>query len=149
MSGKTLFDVVIIRIVKEEKYFVGKIPSFNKSTGSALAYNFLNYKKKDGTPCYVKFNENAFENGWLKEISVNRMPTKCLKDEADKRIYAIQQKIVDKYGGDSILNDVIISPEKYKCECGHEVRLQFKSEHEEKYCLAKKLCFEEILADLS
>lgn len=147
--SKTLFDVVIICIQKEEKYFVGKIPSFSKLTGSALAHNFLNYKKKDGNTCYVKFNENAFENGWLKSINVNRMTTKCSKDDADKRIYAIQQKIIEKHGEDSILNDIIICPTKYKCECGHEVRLQFKKEHEENYCLAKKLCFEEILADLN
>lgn len=45
------------------------------------------------------------------------------------------------YGYDCILNDMVVNPERYKCECGNSVRLQFKKDHDEKYCSVKVIEF--------
>jgi hypothetical protein len=145
MSSKSSFDIVVINC-GNDKYFIGKVPSFNKTVGGALIREFLNYKPR-GEVCYKKLNQYVDEEV-MKVARATRLNMKYTKDEADQKVYDIQNKIIEKYNEDALLNDIIINPAKYKCECGYEVRLQFKDVHDEKYCLVRKLNIEEVLAGL-
>lgn len=138
MTREIEYNLVVISDYKNNKYFVGKIPWFNKSTGFALLYNFLDFKSKNTGECpYKKLSAyHESKSGKLEPIRYN---DKRSKDDLDKLIYKFQLDLISKYGEDCLLNDIIISPEKYKCLCGMMVHEQFRQAHESKYCSANKL----------
>lgn len=135
--GKPSYNLVVIKHTEENKFFVGKVPSFLKQKGLSLLYNFIEYENDQGI-VYKKLSEYVKEKGKNCYV-VSRSSDNKTKDEAEKIVYDYQQKVIAKFGEEALLNDQVISPEKYQCECGHMVRLFYKDAHDEKYCASKKI----------
>lgn len=136
------FNVVVIKHHREEKYFVAKIPSFSKLYGKPLIQNFLDYENKESKQKVYKGLVEYVKNEGIHRMVVKREELPLTKEEADINIYKYQKIFMKKHGDECILNDIVISQEKYRCQCGNIVREQFRTQHDEKYCSYKS--FEEI-----
>lgn len=133
------FNVVVLKS-KDNKYFVCKLPEFVKQRGTIMIYRLINYKNVDGDIVYKKLKQEVDAgNKFAHQISANLYS----KDDANDKVYKIQQDLVAKYGEECILNDLIINPEKFKCICGKNVRVQFKEEHQ-KYCEPNEIIVEDL-----
>lgn len=140
MSKQVKYDIVIIKHSKADKFFVAKLPSFNKARGSGLLMNYLNFRSSKTNECPYKKLTEYYNSQEDKNYIVRRVPKSCDREEAEQIVYNQQEALIQKYG-DCILNDIVINPSKYMCECGNYVRYQFKQEHDEEYCGAKKIDF--------
>lgn len=140
VKSNTLFNVVVIKSKEEEKYFIGKLPCFLKLTGAAVIRNMLEFKGREGTCPYKKLTEAV--DGKITNFSVNLLKKECNHEEISKVIFNMQKKLIEKYGEDCILNDVVIDPTTYNCECGQKIREQFREKHAE-FCILKSIGFDE------
>lgn len=140
--SKTKFHLVVVKSKSEQKYFVGKIPVFLKLKNLAILRNFIEFKGKDGSCPYKKLIEYVNASGGtdnLENFSVACHQIGYDSDNIGDLVYNTQKKLIDKYGEDCILNDVVINPAKYQCGCGKMIREQFREKHEKEYCILSNL----------
>lgn len=140
--SKTKFHLVVVKSKEEQKYFVGKIPIFLKLKNLAILRNFIEFKGKDGTCPYKKLSEYIESKGGSENLEKFSVACHQIGYEADvisDLIYTTQKKLIEKFGEDCILNDVVINPAKYQCACGKMVREQFREKHEKEYCIINDL----------
>lgn len=131
---------ILVLVSKDKKYFVTKLPEFVKQRGTSLVYRFANYKNINDEVVYKKLKEAVDNNEKFDfQISAHQFT----KDEANEKVFNIQQALIEKNGEDCLLNDIVISPEKYKCKCGKNIRVQFKEAHE-KYCEPSIIIIEDL-----
>ena len=83
-------------------------------------------------------NQYVEEKG-KKDYVIKRFEQELTKDEVEKEVYKYQIHFTNKFGEDCILNDLVVSPEKYQCTCGYMVRVHYKQQHDEKYCKVKQI----------
>jgi len=132
------YNVVLISHQEEEKYFICKIPSFFSQKGSGLLKAIIEFKSKNGENPYKKFSQFVSDKD-INELFVIRGNKEFSAIEAEEEIYKNLIKLKDKHGDDCILNDIIINPERVKCNCGMFIRKQFLQAHLDKYCKMKCL----------
>lgn len=134
----TRFFLVVIKDKRSNKYFYGKVPIFLNLTPVETFENFLNFKGKDGVCPYkvlTEVTDRENNKDWFKNYSVTTFRQKSYSlDEVNMVIYKSQLKVIEKYGGECILNDRVIGPKKVKCGCGLMILESRMEMHKEKYC---------------
>jgi hypothetical protein len=129
------YQIVVIKSRESNKHFVGKLITSNM-VGITCLKKFLMVKKRTGNvgaPFFEKLNEEVRLRG-INAFSCTKYPQELEAEEADEVIYRSLLQLIEKYGEENVLNDMIINPEKVKCECGYSVRKQLLDEHKMKYC---------------
>ena len=147
--SKTKFNLVIVKSKTENKYFIGKLPAYLKIRNLAILRNLIEYKGREGTCPYKKLTEYVLSKGGPENL--DGFTVACYKnsyeiEEISELIYNTQKKLIYKYGEDCILNDVVINPARYQCQCWKMVREQFREKHEKEYCIVGDLELEFLVA---
>lgn len=124
------YDIVIIKAINENLFFVGRT-----FAGSKNRINLLKYYKstKDGEFMFKKLTKYFLKNG-EDSIDVKFIEYNCNIKEILKKEYEIQNKLIEKFGAECLLNDYVIDPTPVKCECGENIRKGLLEVHKEKYC---------------
>ena len=131
------FNLVTIKVVNEDVFFFGKVPSRLPVKGSSLIRNVCEYRGANPKEfVYKKLYEKYLLVG-ITGMIIRRYDDELDREECDKQIWEMQKDCAAIHGDEAVLNDRIIDPKKVKCDCGMMIREALLESHKSKYCTAK------------
>lgn len=130
------FNIVTIKVVNEDVFFFGKVPSRLPVKGSSLIRNVCEYRGTGKEFVYKKLYEKYLLVG-ITGMIIRRYDDELDREECDKQIWEMQKDCAAIHGDEAVLNDRIIDPKKVKCDCGMMIREALLESHKSKYCTAK------------